>query len=102
MVILFFINLFVLFFILSIPCWPLRYLKIGVYLPLLLSIIWIVYDECEIIKLRTDSNDDSFIEEMYRYIFPSTSVKDANRRSSNISIFILLLITDLGFFRLQR
>jgi hypothetical protein len=101
MVILFFINLFVLFFILSIPCWPVRYLKIGVYLPLLLSIIWIVYDECEIIKLQTDS-DNSFIEEIYLYIFPSTSVKDANRRSSNISIFILLLITDLGFFRLQR
>lgn len=97
MPILFFINLFILFCILSIPAWPLRYLKIGIYIPLIVSTALLIYDGCQIIA---ELNSYAFIEEIYIFFFPKMALIDAARRSSNIAIFILLLITNIGYARL--
>jgi hypothetical protein len=97
MSLLFFINLFVLFCILSILFWPNKYLRIGIYIPLLLSVFFLIYDGCQIIE---DLNLYSFIEELYIFFFPHAVMDDVKRRSSNITIFILLLITNTGYARL--
>jgi uncharacterized membrane protein YkvI len=91
------LHLLIFGLILSIPLWPIAYLKYGVYVPILLSTIWLVCNGCPLTKIQKNLNSDSFTREVYSYFMPNIS----SATSDNINTFALLLITTIGFQRLK-
>lgn len=83
--------------IVSIPFWPIAYLRYGVYVPIVISIIWVTFNGCPLTKVQTNLSSNSFTTEVYKYCMPNISIKDAER----INTFALLLITIIGFHRLK-
>jgi len=39
----------------SIPFWKLKYLKYGIYAPIVLAIIWILFDECPLTRIQEET-----------------------------------------------
>lgn len=87
--------LFIIFF-LSIPFWKIKYLRYGVYAPIILASVWIIFDGCPLTKIQTDLNDEYFSRILLRVFYPNISDKTTAR----ISYYILLLVTVIGFTRL--
>ncbi len=85
---------FVLFF-LSIPTWPIQYLKYGVYIPIVLATIWIIFNGCPLTHLQ---NEKYFSKVLIKYIYPDISDETTIR----ISYYTLLLVTVIGFYRICR
>ena len=93
----FVIHLLILFTIVSIPVWPIQYLKYGVYIPLILSAIWLFFDGCPITKLQHDIEKETFVQYLVKkYIYPSVTLKQCE----HLVCFSFLLITVIGFHRL--
>ena len=90
------LHLAIMAFLLSIPAWSLRYLEYGIYLPLLLSASWILFDGCPLTKVQSNLNSKSFTRDIYDYIVPDISIKQAER----VNTFILIGITIVGLKRL--
>jgi hypothetical protein len=84
-------------FIVSIPFWPIAYLRYGVYVPIVISIIWVAFHGCPLTKAQTNLSSNSFTKEVYKHFMPDISVKHAER----INTLALLLITIIGFHRLK-
>lgn len=87
--------IFILFF-LSIPFWNLKYLRYGIYAPILLSTIWIIFDGCPLTKIQKDLNDEYFSRVLLRVFYPDIS----NEKTLRISYYILLLVTIIAYIRL--
>ena len=86
---------FILFFM-SIPFWRLKYLKYGVYAPILLASIWIIFDGCPLTRIQEDLNDEYFSKVLLQNFIPNISKETTAR----VSYYILLLVTVIGFMRL--
>ena len=95
--ILYAVHLFIFGLILSIPIWPIGYLRYGVYVPFALSIVWLVFQGCPMSKRQTGLKGDSFTTDVYSKIIPDITVKTAQ----HINTFALVLITIIGFHRLK-
>jgi hypothetical protein len=93
---LFVLHLLIMALFASIPMWSHYYLKFGVYLPLLLSASWILFNGCPLTKAQTNLSSNSFTREVYKYVIPNIS----NKQTVHINTFLLLLITVFGFRRL--
>jgi len=94
---LFFLHLLLSLSIFTIPFWPIRYLKYGVFIPLFISATWILFDGCLLSKLhRIDSS--SFTQNILRFFIPKAS----SRLSEHLNTFILLLITIISLYRLCK
>ena len=87
--------LFIIFF-LSIPFWKLNYLRYGVYAPITLASIWIIFNGCPLTQIQKDLNDEYFSRVLLRVFYPDIS----NEATVRISYYILLLVTLIGFIRL--
>ena len=94
---LYVLHLLIMLLLVSIPAWPCYYLQYGIYIPLLLSASWILFDGCLLTKSQTNLNSNSFTREIYDYIIPGISVKQAQR----INTFMLIGITLFGIKRLK-
>lgn len=86
---------FIIFFI-SIPFWKLKYLKYGVYAPILLATIWIIFDGCPLTRIQEDLNDEYFSKVLLQNFIPNITRESTARAS----YYILLLVTVIGFIRL--
>jgi hypothetical protein len=95
---LFALHLLVPCLLLSIPFWPVEYLQYGVYIPLILSFVWIVFNGCPVTKQHKDLSSESFTKEIYKNVIPNITQKDVH----HINTFALLLITVVGFRRLVK
>ena len=95
--ILYAIHLFIFGLILTIPVQPIRFLRYSVYVPLALSIIWLVFQGCPISQKQTGLKGDSFTTDIYSKIIPDITVKTAE----HLNTFALILITIAGFYRLK-
>ena len=87
--------IFIVFF-LSIPFWKLKYLKYGVYAPIILASIWIIFDGCPLTRIQEDLNDEYFSKVLLQNFIPNIT-KESTARAS---YYILLLVTVIGFIRL--
>jgi hypothetical protein len=94
--ILFLIHLLFIIYFLSIPFWPIRYLQYGVYAPILLATIWIIFNGCPLTHVQRELNDEYFSRVLLKHIFPNIS----NESTVRVSYYLLLLVTVLGFKRL--
>lgn len=86
---------FIIFFM-SIPFWKLKYLRYGIYAPIILATIWIIFDGCPLTKIQEDLNDEYFSKVLLQHFIPNIS-KESTARAS---YYILLLVTLIGCIRL--
>lgn len=86
---------FIVFF-LSIPIWPIKYLRYGVFAPLALATGWILFDGCPLTKIQRDLNDEYFSKVLLQYFIPDIS-KEATARAT---YYILILVVTIGMIRL--
>ena len=91
------LHIFIFVFVCSIPFWSVTYLKVGVYIPLIIAIIWVIFNGCPITKVQTNLDGDSFAKNLYKRIIP----KITNDQTNNINTFMLILITVIGLNRLR-
>jgi len=86
---------FILFFM-SIPFWPLKYLRFGVFVPLLLATVWILFDGCPLTQIQRDLNDEYFSKVLLKVFIPDIT----NEATARASYYILLLVVTIGMVRL--
>ena len=92
------VHIFLVFVFLSIPTWPIYILRYGVYIPLCLAFLWLVCDGCPLSASHTHLiNEQSFSQSLYTYIYPSVT----KSQSDHMNCFLLILITVIGFVRIQ-
>lgn len=94
---LYVLHLIIMSVLFSIPGWPIDYLQYGVYLPLMLSASWITFNGCPLTKVQTNIKSKSFTREIYDFIVPGISVKQAE----HINTFMLIGITLIACKRLK-
>ena len=90
------LHILILFVILSIPFWPMAYLRYGVYVPITISLIWVVFNGCPLTQQQTNLRSHSFTKEIYSIFVPGITVKMAE----HVNTFAFLLITVIGMHRL--
>lgn len=86
---------FVIFF-LSIPFWSKKYLIYGLYAPILLATIWIIFDGCPLTKIQYNLNDEYFSRVLLEKFIPNVSKESASR----FSYYILLCVTLISAIRI--
>jgi uncharacterized membrane protein YkvI len=94
---IFAIHLLLQVILLSIPLWSLNYLKYGVYIPLLISTIWLFFNGCPLTKVQSIESN-SFTFELLKNVFPDITTQYVD----HIIIFAFLLITVVSFHRLCK
>lgn len=94
--VLFILHLIFIVFFLSVPFWPIKYLRFGVFTPIILATIWIIFDGCPLTHIQRDLNDEYFSRVLLRYFIPNIS----NESTVRFSYYILILVTVIGFIRL--
>jgi hypothetical protein len=52
--IVFWLHLLFIIFFLSIPFWKIKYLRYGVYAPIILATIWIIFNGCPLTQIQRD------------------------------------------------
>lgn len=95
--ILFYIHLLFTFTLLTIPFWSTEYLEYGVYIPLILSILWIYFDGCPFTKFH-NIDSGSFSQDILRFFIPNAS----DKLTEHVNTFLLLFVTVSGFYRLHN
>jgi hypothetical protein len=93
---LFILHLTFIIFFFSIPFWPIKYLKYGIYSPIILSTIWVIFLGCPLTKYQQFLNDEYFAQILLKPIFPTISKEQTTR----VSYYILLVITVIGMIKL--
>lgn len=91
----YYFHILICFLVITIPFWKKCYLKIGIFVPFLISLIWIVFDDCPLSKLH-NMNNNTFTLSIYKNIIPNITEKQNNHMNTSI----LLAITLLTFFAL--
>jgi hypothetical protein len=91
------LHILIFICICSIPFWSVTYLKVGVYVPLIIAIIWVTFNGCPLTKVQKNLDGDSFTKSLYKRIIP----KITNDQTNNINTFVLILITVIGLNRLR-
>ena len=94
---LYVLHLIIMSGLFSIPVWPQYYLQYGVYIPLLLAASWIIFNGCPLTKVQTNIKSKSFTREIYDFVVPGISVKQAEHTNT----FMLIGITLLACKRLK-
>jgi hypothetical protein len=94
--ILYAVHLLIFLGLLSIPFWSISYLRYGVYVPITISLIWVVFNGCPLTKHQTNLSSKSFTKEIYSIFVPNITVKTAK----HVNTFAFLLITVIGMHRL--
>lgn len=93
---LFFLHLVFIIFFLSIPFWPIKYLTYGVFAPVILATIWVIFDGCPLTKIQKGLNDEYFARILLQPLFPNISKEQTTR----FSYFLLLVVTVIGMIKL--
>ena len=93
---IFLLHLLFIIFFLSIPFWKIKYLRYGVYAPIILATIWIIFDGCPLTHIQKDLNDEYFSQVLLKLFYPEISKETTVR----FTYYILLLVTIIGFIRL--
>jgi hypothetical protein len=94
---LFWVHILLTFTLLTIPFWPIQYLEYGVYIPFILSIMWIIFGGCPFTRLhKIDSS--SFSQDVLSFFIP----KPSEKLTEHVNTFILLAVTVAGFVRLYK
>jgi hypothetical protein len=95
--ILFILHLLLTVILLSIPFWHYNYLKYGVYIPLIITILWLFFGGCPLTQIQ-DIEKETFTLELLKSVLPNMKLQDAE----HLNTFLLVLITVTGFYKLNK
>lgn len=93
---LYILHLTFIIFFLSIPFWNLKYLRFGVFAPLVLATIWIIFKGCPLTQIQEDLNDEYFSKVLLQHFIPDIT----RETTARFSYYILLVVTVVGMIRL--
>lgn len=96
MTFLYLLHLIILGAIISIPAWPMWMLRYGMFIPAMLSVIWILCGGCPISLNQPELKGKAFIHTLLEYPFPG--IKES--RSNDIVTALMVWITLLSGLRL--
>ncbi len=94
---LFWLHLAIIGFVLSVPFWDLEHLRFGVYVPLLLTTIWLLCDGCPLTAMHNGGNDGYFAQTLLRPFFPNIT----REQTSRFAYYVLIIITYASAWRLS-
>jgi hypothetical protein len=81
--------------ILSVPFLPIQLLEYGIYIPLIVSLVWVVFDGCPLSRVH-DTGEEAFVLYLVRLVFPGIKPSIV----SHFNTFLFILITLIGGKRL--
>lgn len=87
---LYVLHVVILFWIISIPLWPIKYLQYGVYIPTIITLLWLLTGACPL----TDADPalDHFTHHFVSNFIDGVQVETVD----NALIFTMVLVTLLG------
>ena len=84
-----FIHFIVFLLFISIPFYPYKYIKICIFIPWIMAVIWVIFKGCPLNKY-TDNEDGSFVYELLKIPFPNIDRKLVIELITLISVSIVL------------
>lgn len=90
------LHVLILLMIISVPLWPARYLTFGVYIPLAITFMWLVFGACPLTD--ADPELEHFTHHLVSNFVDGVSVETVD----NALIFTMVLITFLSTRKLHR
>lgn len=95
---LYIIHLIILLGIISVPVWPLKLLKFGVFIPFGISLIWLIFDGCPISFMQDELEGKSiFTYDVLKRIMPNITEK----QTENFLTAYLIFATLVSSYRLK-
>lgn len=89
-------HMAIVLFIVGIPFLPVKILKTAIYLPLLISLSWVLFGGCFITKGQYGVKSESFVFTALNKLFPSITLK----QSDSLVVFVMIAVTFFGSKRL--
>lgn len=90
------IHLIIFFLFITIPVYPYKLIKIFIFFPWIMSLIWVVFKGCPLNKY-SDNKDGSFVYELLKLIFPNIDKKLV----AELIIFISVSIVTICHIRIR-
>jgi hypothetical protein len=82
-------HLAFMLFVVSLVFWPSVTLPYVLWLPFLLSVVWLVFNGCPLTHIHADLDDQLFMQPLLRPLFGKVS----RERTSSLAVCVLLLVT---------
>ena len=83
--------------LISIPFWPVSYLKYGIFVPLGLAAAGFLFNGCTISKYQPELHGRKFMYDYFNKIHPISE-----DHAERLSTLILVSITTIGYIRLMK
>jgi len=83
---------------LSIPFWPRDWLKIGIWIPFALALIWLLFDGCPLSQAQQDLQGQAFTHELLQRVWPNLT----EARFDQLATVVLVAITLAAGLRLAN
>ena len=93
-----FIHLIIFFVILTVPAHPLAILKITYLIPLILFLVWVVFDGCPLTHATNESDEPEFVHGIFLKLGAPPTL--SARRCDQIVNFYLVISIYISFWRL--
>jgi hypothetical protein len=94
---LFFIHLVILVAIVSVPVWPKNYLAYGLFLPTIMTMLWVLCGDCPLTQMQSDLDGQTFEQVVMRSIFDDIT----DKQIYHLSAFAMSAITLVAAIRLR-
>ena len=91
------IHVILLIILCSIPFWPLKYLMIGLLIPLALTALWVVCDGCPLSVMHPELNGETF-----DHNFLNKFITISPRTSNHIKQFVMVGIPVVAALRIIK
>lgn len=93
------IHLFIVAVIFSIPLWPLRLLKYGVFIPSALALVWLVFNGCPISFAQPELEGKSeFTYDVFKRVVPGIT----KQQTDHFLTAYLIIATLVSSMRLWK
>ena len=95
------LHLLFLIFFSSIPFWPKKYLKYGMFAPLTLATVWFIFEGCPLTMVDKNLNDEDFIT----VIVHSLNINLSQNRIRYLTYAYMLFITLIAtrkYYKLKK
>lgn len=94
---LFFTHLIILFIVVSIPFWPINALEYGLYIPTILTLMWVLFGDCPLSRMQSELEGRPFEHVLMQKIFPDIT----DDQVDHLATFTMAAITLIAAIRLR-
>lgn len=91
-----FLHYILILVLITIPLHPLKYIRYTLYLPIIISLLWLICNGCLLTKGSSIASDNNFIHHHLKVFGLSRSFVD------NLTTFYLLCVVYIAYYRLSK